>query len=87
MQTMNDAGYGYAPSWPPAVPGGQLGGFLCLLSCAVRRLHDGGRSGWWALIALIPPLGGIILPVLLALEPRPWLWRPEWVGENVRSAS
>jgi len=28
---------------------------------AVRRLHDLDRSGWWILLALIPPIGDIIL--------------------------
>jgi uncharacterized membrane protein YhaH (DUF805 family) len=45
-----------------------LGVFLPLLSAAVRRLHDTGRSGWWYLIALIPYVGGIVLIVLLALR-------------------
>lgn len=52
---------------------------LSLMSAAVRRLHDGGRSGAWILIAFVPVAGGIILLVLLAQETRPWLWRPEWV--------
>lgn len=37
------------------------------LAAAVRRLHDTGRSGWWALIVLIPVLGVIVLIVLLAM--------------------
>lgn len=32
----------------------------------VRRLHDTDRSGWFALIALIPFLGGIVLLITLA---------------------
>jgi uncharacterized membrane protein YhaH (DUF805 family) len=39
---------------------------LPLLSAAVRRLHDTGRSGWWYFIALIPLVGPIILIVFLA---------------------
>ena len=31
------------------------------LAVAVRRLHDGGRSGWWLLIALVPLLGILVL--------------------------
>ena len=27
----------------------------------VRRLHDGGRSGWWILLGLIPLIGPIVL--------------------------
>ena len=42
--------------------------FLPLLSAAVRRLHDTGRSGWWYLIALVPFVGVIILIVFLASE-------------------
>jgi uncharacterized membrane protein YhaH (DUF805 family) len=34
----------------------------------VRRLHDGGRSGWWYFISLVPFIGGIWLLVLLILE-------------------
>ncbi len=40
--------------------------FLPLLSAAVRRLHDTGRSGWWYLIGLVPFVGIIILIVFLA---------------------
>ncbi|QPL05339.1 MULTISPECIES: DUF805 domain-containing protein [Actinomyces] len=74
------------PAWPTTAIG--LSGItvlavvalIYLLPLTVRRLHDGGRSGWWILIALVPSPGGIILIVLLALEPRPWLWRPQWIG-------
>ena len=45
--------------------------FLPLLSAAVRRLHDTGRSGWWYLIALVPLVGFIILIVFLASEGNP----------------
>ena len=31
------------------------------LAVAVRRLHDGGRSGWWLLIVLVPLLGILVL--------------------------
>ncbi|WP_028535895.1 DUF805 domain-containing protein [Paludibacterium yongneupense] len=37
------------------------------LAAGARRLHDGGRSGWWQLLALIPVLGALVLIVLLAL--------------------
>ncbi len=30
---------------------------------AIRRLHDGGLSGWWSLLGTIPVIGG---PLLLA---------------------
>jgi uncharacterized membrane protein YhaH (DUF805 family) len=45
--------------------------FLPLLSAAVRRLHDTGRSGWWYLIGLVPLVGVIILIVFLAGEGNP----------------
>jgi len=33
----------------------------------IRRLHDTGRSGWWALIALVP-LVGLVLLYFMAIE-------------------
>jgi uncharacterized membrane protein YhaH (DUF805 family) len=33
------------------------------LAVLVRRLHDTGRSGWWAFIGLIPIAGAIVLLV------------------------
>lgn len=50
-----------------------------MLPVTIRRLHDGGRSAWWLLLSLVP-YGGIVVVVFLALEPRPWLWRPRWIG-------
>ena len=38
-----------------------------MLSCAVRRLHDSGKSGWWLLLGLIPGIGTIIVLVLLLM--------------------
>jgi uncharacterized membrane protein YhaH (DUF805 family) len=35
------------------------------LAVQVRRLHDTDRTGWWALIMLIPVVGFIILLVFL----------------------
>lgn len=60
-------------------------GLVFMLPAAVRRLHDGGRSGWWLLLCLIP-YGGFAVLVFLALEPRPWLWRPRWTGGAVPAA-
>ena len=34
-----------------------------LLAVLVRRLHDTGRSGWWAFIGLLPLIGFIVLLV------------------------
>ena len=42
--------------------------FIPLISAAVRRLHDTGRSGWWYLLMLIPVIGTIIVIVMLALD-------------------
>lgn len=48
-----------------------LGLFIPSLAVLVRRLHDTGRSGWWALINFIPLVGAIILIVWLATETKP----------------
>ena len=40
------------------------------LAVASRRLHDTDKSAWWLLIVLVP-FGGVVLLVLLALEPTP----------------
>ena len=37
---------------------------------AVRRLHDSNLSGWWALLALVPP-GSFVLLLLAARRSRP----------------
>jgi uncharacterized membrane protein YhaH (DUF805 family) len=36
------------------------------LSVSVRRLHDGGRSGWWLLIGLVPLVGIVVLLIWYA---------------------
>jgi len=33
------------------------------IAVTVRRLHDTGRTGWWALLCLIPLIGLIVLIV------------------------
>lgn len=38
-----------------------LGLFIPGLAMAVRRLHDGDRSGWWLLILFIPLVGILVL--------------------------
>ena len=63
--------------WGGASGAGLLGGlysllvFLPSLAVVVRRLHDSGRSGWWALIMLIPLLGWITLLIMMALPGKP----------------
>ena len=37
----------------------------------VRRLHDTSRSGWWALIGLLPLAGAIVLLVFTVQESHP----------------
>lgn len=41
---------------------------LPMISVAVRRLHDVGRSGWWYWIALVPLVGFILLIVWWATD-------------------
>ena len=41
------------------------------IAVAIRRLHDGGRSGWWLLVSLVPILGPIALLVLMVLPGSP----------------
>jgi len=38
------------------------------LAVLIRRLHDTGKSGWWALIGLVPFIGGIVLLVFTLLD-------------------
>lgn len=45
----------------PLIPG---------VTVAVRRLHDSNLSGWWVLLALVPP-GPFVLLLLAARGPRP----------------
>jgi uncharacterized membrane protein YhaH (DUF805 family) len=41
--------------------------FLPNLAVLVRRLHDGGHTGWWVLIGLLPLIGFIVL-LIFALQ-------------------
>ncbi len=45
----------------------------------VRRLHDTGRSGWWALIGLVPLIGDLVIVVFAvqAGEPGPNRYGPD----------
>lgn len=56
---------------------GLLGGIYSLavllpsIAVTVRRLHDTNRSGWWALLLLLPIIGWIVLIVFAAMEGNP----------------
>lgn len=53
------------------------------ISVTVRRLHDTGRSGWWALVGIIPLLGGLVLLIFMALDSDPG---PNRFGPNPKDA-
>jgi uncharacterized membrane protein YhaH (DUF805 family) len=38
------------------------------LAVLVRRLHDTGRTGWWALFILLPIVGAIVLLVITVID-------------------
>ncbi len=38
------------------------------LAVTVRRLHDTGKSGWWALIGLVPMIGAIVFLVFMVQD-------------------
>jgi len=40
-----------------------------LLSQQIRRLHDGGFSGWWVLVALFVPYIGVFIVLIMSLLP------------------
>lgn len=42
----------------------------------VQRLHDAGRSGYWALLVTVPFLGLVAIVVINSLRPRPGLYTP-----------
>ena len=41
------------------------------LAVLVRRLHDTGKSGWWALVGLLPLVGAIVLLVFTVTDSTP----------------
>jgi uncharacterized membrane protein YhaH (DUF805 family) len=38
------------------------------LTVSVRRLHDGGRSGWWYFISVVPIIGSFWLLYLVGIK-------------------
>lgn len=40
------------------------------LAVSVRRLHDAGFSGWWMLMAILPPLN-VVLLIFFCLDSEP----------------
>ena len=66
--------------------GGGIVGLIWILATVVpavavlvRRLHDTSRSGWWALMVLLPVAGAIVLLVFTVQDSNP--------GENKYGAS
>jgi len=45
--------------------------FIPTLALVVRRFHDQGKSGWFALLLLIPYLGGLVVFVFMCLDSEP----------------
>ena len=41
------------------------------LAVLVRRLHDTGKTGWWALVGFIPLVGSIVLLVFTVTDSSP----------------
>lgn len=58
--------------------GGGIVGLLWILvtivptfAVLVRRLHDTGKSGWWALVGFLPLVGAIVLLVFTVTDSSP----------------
>lgn len=45
--------------------------FIPTIAVTVRRLHDQGRTGWWALIMLIPIVGLLVLLYFMLQDSQP----------------
>lgn len=41
------------------------------LAVLIRRLHDAGKTGWWALVGFIPFVGAIVLLVFTVTDSSP----------------
>jgi uncharacterized membrane protein YhaH (DUF805 family) len=48
-----------------------LATFVPSWAVTVRRLHDTGRTGWWALFGVVPIVGWIVLLVFMLLDSQP----------------
>ena len=47
---------------------GVLGALLPFIAVQVRRFHDQGKSGWFALLNLIPYVGIVIVLIFMAIN-------------------
>ncbi|MDP5105531.1 MAG: DUF805 domain-containing protein [Polaribacter sp.] len=60
--------------------------FIPSLAVFVRRLHDGGYTGWYFLLFFLPIIGWIWLLVLLCMESEPkqnkWGENPKGIGND-----
>jgi uncharacterized membrane protein YhaH (DUF805 family) len=54
---------GVALSFVPALSGGSTGLTAVLMVVQIRRVHDFGRTGWWAVLATFAPLI-LMLPLM-----------------------
>ena len=41
------------------------------IAVTVRRLHDIGKSGWWALLMVVPLVGALVLAVFALQDSQP----------------
>lgn len=58
-----------ALSFVPNLGSASIGGAIALAMIQVRRLHDLGRTGWWALAILLAPLAAtLVLAPVAGLE-------------------
>jgi uncharacterized membrane protein YhaH (DUF805 family) len=58
---------GVALSFVPGLSNANIGLTLLLLFTQIRRVHDFGRSGWWAVLATVAPVG-VMLPLMAVVS-------------------